>query len=793
MAESNTLSKPKNATYYPNELDPAKKDKAYCLKQMQAQYWANWSGVAGNAWGNPRRNDWIENRAWAIGNPNVNKFVPMFSGLKDAAGNPATFLNLDLKPVSFIPKFIDIVVSYIEKLEYEITCDAVNPEAVDLKSEMKWKIYAAKRMQGWMQAQEATAGAKLFDTPEFQFDFADKAELDILFSMSVKLDEEMMMELGNEVVLNESQFTLMKRMLLKDLATLGLCATETYCDPVTDRIKTRYIDMVNVVYPNWEFRGEIFDKPSKVGYIETMTVAGLRAQAGDAFTDDEYKQIASMYSNQLGNGSYSYSGSVAPGYINTDSQYNYWMGFNVPVMTLYWEETDRYKYQDKLAQNGETYTSPQPYSAEMGTKETIDYKDGKKIVKKKTVYPSDVHCYYQAKWIPNTNYIFNYGKVPDMGRNPLDPKFAICPMKIFRVSERSLLDRLLPFEEQNMLAWLKMQNTIAKAVPSGYSININTLKNATIDGKAFPVKHQIELYEQTGRLIWDSENALDDTGRAFPHPIMAMPSTLANDIQAWLLLFDSNIQKMRGVTGINELMDASTPDSRTLASTAKIAVAGSQNALTPIADTITLVQEHICLDVSEKLKLCVARGNYEGYAPALGEGGLRLMTIDDSITAYKYAIKVRARATQEERADMIATAKAAVMNTADPLKSGLYYSDYIYISHLISAGTNLKLVEAIMRIRIENNLKRMTEMAQQNSQQQGQMNQQTIQAQAQADLQKQQAQAQIDMQLDDHFTKNKIELARATAEFHLYAGTQTNEQKSQHKQQETVLKATLEK
>ena len=186
MAESNTLTKPSKATYFPIELNPAKKDKAYCLQMMKGQYWANWSGVAGNAWGNPRRNDWIENRAWAIGNPNVNKFVPMFSGLKDQAGNPATFLNLDLKPVSFIPKFIDIVVSYIEKLEYEITCDAVNPEAVDVKNEMKWKTYAAKRMQGWMQAQEAMAGAKLFNTPEFQFDFADIQFISVFDFMSRK-------------------------------------------------------------------------------------------------------------------------------------------------------------------------------------------------------------------------------------------------------------------------------------------------------------------------------------------------------------------------------------------------------------------------------------------------------------------------------------------------------------------------------------------------------------------------------------------------------------------------------
>lgn len=791
MSESNNLSKPSKPSYFPVELNPALKGKEYCLQQMKAQYWYNWSMTGGNAFGNPRRGDWIENRAWSIGNPNVNKYVTALSDMKDGSGKPATYLNLDLKPVSFIPKFIDIIVSYIEKLDYEITCDAVNPEAVDTKAEMKWKIYAAKKMQAWMQAQEATAGAALFSTPEFNFDFADKEELDLLFSMSVKLDEEMMMEMGNEVVLNESNFTVMKRMLLKDLAVIGLAATETYLDTATDRIKTRYLDMVNVIYPNWEFRGEMFDRPSRVGYIETMTISALRAIAGDQFTDEEYNKMAAVYSNQFGNGSYTYPSTIAPTYINTDSQYNYQWGFNIPIMTLYWEETDRYKYQDKLARNGETYTSPVSYSEPLGTKEYVDYANGEQIKKKKSVYPTDVHCYYTAKWVPNTDYIFNYGKVPDMGRNPLDPKFAICPIKIFRVSERSLLDRLLPFEEQNMLGWLKMQNTISKAVPSGYSININSLKNASIDGKNFPIKHQLALYEQTGRLIWDSENPLDESGRPFPHPLMPLASTLANDIQAWLLLFDSNIQKMRGVTGINELMDASTPDARTLAGTAKLAVAGSQNALTPIANAITLIQEQLCLDISEKLKLCVMRGNYEGYAPALGTNLLKATTIDDSICAYTYAIKVRARPTQEERMDMKETAKAAVMNTADPVKGGLYYHDYIYIVHLIDSGCNLKLVEAILRHRIQKNLKDMSETAAKNSQMQAEMNKQTIEAQTQGDLAKAQQDMKIAMELDTFYTDNKIRLARETAQFHLEAGVQKDVAKGEVKKGEIITKASV--
>ena len=802
MANYNPLAtKPNKPTFFPHSLDPTKKNKEYCLQMCKAQFWYNWSyGTTGNAYGNPRRDDWVENRALSIGNPNVNKYIPYLSDYKEGAQGderPATFLNLDLKPICHIPKFVDVIVSYIEKMQYDVIANSINPNATDKKSSLKWKIWAAKQMQAWVKEQELAANAKLGQTPDFEFDFDSKEELEMLLGMSMKEAEEEMMELGAELVQWESEWNVgrnVKRLLIKDLVALGMCAIHTYVDKVTNRIKSDYVDMPNIIFPHWEFRGEYFPNPSKIGYIDMSTLSKLRADAGDQFTDDEYNDIASRYSNMFGNGAYNFQTGITPGYVNTDSQYNFWYSWGIPIMYLYWEETDRRMFQDRTYPDGTVLTSPAAY--DMGATAGEDYIDTENggVQMHRTVYPSDTYMYYGAKWIPGTDYIYDFGPVPDMGRNPFNPKYPLCPIKVARVSEKSMVDRLFPFEEQNILAWLKMQNSLCAAVPGGYSLNINTLKNASIDGKPFPVRKAVALFEQKGRLIWDSENHLDETGKAHQHPVMQLPSMLKQELEAWEMLFNSNYQKMESVTGLGMLMLGGNPAPRMGQGVSEIAVQGSENSITPISNIIVELQEMNCMDIIEKLKLIIQdTGAYEGYMPALGNGGLQLLKVTSDIVGCKAGIKLIARPTEAQREELKKTAQMAVTNTSDPVKGGLYYNDYMAICRMINNGTNLKLVEANMNWRIKQNLQKMQETAQQNSQMQGQTQQGAIQAQSQSKLQLIQAQSQAEMQVNSSKANDQDVLNQKQSQYRTDEQLEVVNAKSEAKKGEKAFESTFAK
>ena len=756
-------------------------------------YYYNYNTTnARNAFGNPRRNDWIENRTWADGNPNIAKFVPQVSGLKDATGQPTSYLNFDLKPVCIIPKLRDIVIGYVEKLEYRVCANAVNPEAIDEKEEAKWRLWVEKKLEGWAQAMESIAGTPLASRQEFDFDFTTKKELDLIYDLTHKALHELEIEVGNEVVLNESDWKSMKRMLLEDFFDNGACMVETYTESFTGRIRHKYVDIVNSIYPHWEFRGHYLDTPSKIGYISTMTVAQLRAEAGNQFTEEEYFTIAQRFNNQFGNGTISGNYDTAMQYYNTDSVYNYWYSFNVPVMTLYWEETDRYKYKSEKGSDGEFYTKPVAFDEKLGkSKYTITNPDGTKFQREKEVYPEDVHVYYYSKWIPNTDFIYNYGKVPNQARNPRNPKKAMCPIKMIRCANKSLLERCLPFEENNMLSWLKFQNATAKAIPSGYSLNIASLKNASVDNKAFPIKHQVEMFNQTGNLIWSSEDPLDETGRAYPHPIQNMQSGWFNDVQAWLSIFDSNITKMRAVTGINEFMDASTPDPKSLVGTAKLAVSGAVNSLNPLVWGVTKVQEEMCMDSTQKLQLAVKFGDYESYSDALGTTMTEHMKVTGDVSQYRYAIRIEALPTEQEKNEIKEVAKAAVMNVADPVKGGLYYSDYLHVIHLLNSGTNLRIIEAWMNYRIKKNLEDMQAKANENSQMQMQAQADAIEKNKAATIETLQVESELDVQ--NYAAKKQVDAQFETVKSDLKTQNQVKVQgvKAYHKSNEKALDAAL--
>ena len=791
MSISN-LPKPGNRVEFPEELDPLKKGREYCLQMCKAMYWYNWNiSNARNAFGNPRRNDWVENRSWADGNPNMAKFVPYVSGLKDASGRATSYLNFDLKPICVIPKLRDIVIGYIEKLEYKVSANAVNPEAISEKNEQKWRLWVAKKLEGWLQAQEAVAGMQLMERPEFDFDFTTKKELDLIYDLTQKALHELEIEVGNEVVLNESDWKSMKRMLLEDLFDNGACCVETYTESFTGRVRHRYVDLCNLIFPHWEFRGHYLETPSKIGYVSMITLAQLRTEAGNQLTEEEYFEIAKRFQNQFGNGSITVPYTTVMQYVNTDSMYNYWYSFNIPVMTLYWEETDRYKYKREMGSDGQFYVKPVAFDEPIGVKEYEVKSNGQSFKKEKEVFPQDIHLYYMSKWIPNTDFIYNYGKTPNQARNPRNPKKAMCPMKLIRPANKSLLERCLPFEENNIIAWLKFQNATAQAIPSGFSLNIASLKNASIDGKNFPIKHQVELYSQTGRLVWSSEDPLDETGKPYPHPIQNMQSSWFNDVQAWLSILESNINKMRTVTGINEFMDSSTPDPKAAVGTAKLAFSGAVNSLNPIVYGITKTQEEICMDATQKLQLAIKFGGYELYSDALGTVLTQHMELSPEIQQYRYAIKIEALPTEQEKNEIKEVAKTAVMNVADPAQGGLYYSDYLYICHMLNANTNLRIIEAWMSYRIKRNLEQIRATAQQNTEMQAQAQQQAIMAQKQAEMEGMQMASQLEIQ--NYAQKKQID-----AQFEqVKSATRTENQiavqnvKARNKTNETSLEAAL--
>ncbi len=106
------------------------------------------------------------------------------------------------------------------------------------------------------------------------------------------------------------------------------------------------------------------------------------------------------------------------------------------------------------------------------------------------------------------------------------------------------------------LTHLKIQQSIAKAKPDGLIIDIEGLENVQLGkgGELEPLDLH-DIYEQTGVFYYRSKNP--EGGFQNP-PVREIGNSIRN-INELIGLYNHYLRMIRDATGINEVMDASSP------------------------------------------------------------------------------------------------------------------------------------------------------------------------------------------------------------------------------------------
>ena len=240
-------------------------------------------------------------------------------------------------------------------------------------------------------------------------------------------------------------------------------------------------------------------------------------------------------------------------------------------------------------------------------------------------------------------------------------------------------------------------------------------------------------------------------------------------------------------------MDASSPNSETAATVAKAAIAGSKNSMSQMASGVLSLAEKMALDTSARLQLIIAeKGIYNGYADSLGSGFMEAASVGKEVLGYNYGIMVKAKPDDQQKAEMKAAINQSFASMASPEQGGIWAADAIHFQEMVDNGTDLDLVRLLMTAKQKQNLA----MVQQNKERaiklQTEGNAQNLQQASKAKLQEQMQSAQIEKDLITHTTNENIRLAQAQSSFKTENQVVVQQQKSNHKQNETVLKSTLE-
>lgn len=737
-----------NGAYFPSIFtDPAiKAGREYCLETTKAIYYRSWSAW-NSPFGNLDRNRMIDNVSFCNGQFDVQAFMGGKSPENDNQQNPL-LKNLDFDPVTEMPKIQDLVVAYLEALKYTVTATTINPAGNAAKEDIRLNAIADIKMKPHNDRVNKAAGTPIAPPPKFPFQ--TEQEVNTYFQLGgFKLMAELQIEVGESIVRNDSDWEDLYKQLCEDCFAKGRIAVDEVIDK-NGKLRRIYVDTINCGVE--DYRGHYLAQPSKIWYTTLMTVQELLLDwenSGTPLPMETAMAIAKKYENKYNNPSWSAAEGVARNYINTDSTLGFfWYQWKIPVMKSYWEELDIYKTAS-VTKAGKVVKMPTSYDDQSKVYYDTSKAGRPPVERKREVKEVKVHKYYQSKWIPGTDYIWDFGPVPFQARDPFDVKRSLCPLKYYRITNQPMAERIKGLVKKEYMAWLKLDEEVSNAKPFGWKINVAALDNIAIgQGKTFTVEHAIEVWNQTGNLIYRDEAVADEYGRTKgKEPLMPIEQQgVLEAMQRWMALINFYRERIVNVTGINEFMDASNPNVNAPVALAKTAINGSKNSMSQLTSGLRSLQEKLALNTSARLQLIVKKfGKYSGYANSMGTGLMQIMEVGEEILGYVYGINVNAMPNEEDRKEMKQAIYQAFASMASPEEGGLWVDSMLEFNEMVDGGVPMKIVRLLMQARQREALDILQQQKLQAQKAQNDANMQMSQGQAQSELQKEQMMSNIRM------------------------------------------------
>jgi len=346
---------------------------------------------------------------------------------------------------------------------------------------------------------------------------------------------------------------------------------------------------------------------------------------------------------------------------------------------------------------------------------------------------------YGGCFIVGTDYIYNYGLKKNVPKNVHDlsrtrMSYSAVATNIRRMIPKSIVSGVIGFADQLQLSHLKIQQAIAKAKPDGLLVDIEGLENVQLGrgGELQPLDIQ-DIYEQTGVFYYRSKNP--EGGFQNP-PVRPLDNTIRN-INELIALYNHYLRMIRDATGINEVMDGSSPKGDQLVGVRQQQLAAGNNALYDITNASQVLYRRICEDIIKCLQIIPPKSIlYQAYENAIGKENMSVLSSFSKLPMYNFGVRVISDMNDVDRAYLEQNIQVSLAQKEIDLE------DAIAIRQL----RDIDQAERLLVVRRKKRIKQQQEQAQANSQAQAQMNAQVAQATSQGKMQEEQMKAQLEAQ-----------------------------------------------
>ena len=723
---------------FPNPFADAseKASKEYGKKYAKAieGQWGN--GDDANSLLGTRQREIERNRDYANGTQQTGMYKQILSSL-DPNNGDGTLLNLDWSPVPIVPKFVKVVVNKILSRKPYPSVEAIDPVSKSEKDEKKALIEMSIENKAMLQ-EARSIGLQTELDPSQLPDSTEEAE--IFMDQNVKTNAEIAAQVGTALTLDWNDFDdNVYRRCVEDLVVTGIGIAKRNNDP-NYGITVDYVDPLRFIHSYTE--DPYMSDLVYAGHVKRISIAELKRLAGSEITDEEYEKMAQRVakksyndSSKMSNRTYDQiSGRMTYGYDD----------YLVDVLDFEFISVDCVYYESKESRFGNV-----GFYYKGG-----DYKPPAESVYNRDPYKMEIETLYGGTYVLGNDILFGYGPKKNIPKNVHDLSktrlsYSVACTNLRRMRPKSMVSSITGFADQLQLTHLKIQQAIAKAKPDGIIVDIEGLENVQLGrgGELQPLQIQ-DIYEQTGVFYYRSKNP---DGSFQNPPIRPIDNTIRN-IQQYVQLYNHYLTMIRDASGVNEVMDASTPKGDALVGVQQQAIAAGNNALYDITNASLVLYKRVCQDVVKCLQIIPTDSVlYRVYEKAIGKYNMEILSSFSDLPMYNFGVRVIKEMSDEDRIFLEQNIQQSLAQKEIDLEDAL-------------AVRQIKDIDQAQRLLVVRRKRRMSkaqQQQQQNMQMQQQMNAQAQQMAQQMQMQKMQMEAQLEAQKIQMKGQSEIQVAQA--------------------------------
>jgi len=646
-----------------------------------------------------RNNRFRKNRQIATGKIDMSVYLDRLE-----MNGKNNYVNINWKPILIGNTIISRLVGGWMARKEKVKVTAVDPTSLQEKKDKAAEAEYYYQNKEVLTQISQESGVPMI--PQGQFVAEDKDELDRWTMEFNNLPEEIKFSLGCNNIFNANGwYGVLKEKMLHDAASVGLVGTYTWMNDKGE-VLVEWLRPENCFYSYSDYPD--FRDTAYRGHIRSIKISELRAkygkENGGTLTEEEIFEIASFSKDYQLTDKIKWMQDWNVSYLRPYDEYN------IDLMCFELKSYDSQGYLvTKTKKNNATIIRKSERPQKIDENQEF-VSEGKWNI-------------YEGVYCPAVKKIIKWNIKKNMIR-PQDPKelgdaefsYSFYMYQQQDMRNVAIAEKIEEPIEQMILARLKIQQLVAKMVPSGAAIDVDALQELDLGLGDFSKPIDIQkIWEQTGKLYYRGRDA---EGQAIPIPIKELANNgFAPQLQALISLYQFHYQVLKDELGDdpNLLQQASRP--RVAVQNIESSMQLANNATDYVYDSYLYVMEDTARKVACLLNASVLHSG-EAY---------RDMFSEQDVRQRNFLARVDMLPTEYEMQKLEAMMNNAI--TATPLLT--VYLDPFKIMRI--AKESVELAEMYFRQGQKRYIKTEQQKAQQNAQMNNEANQQSIMAKAQAD------------------------------------------------------------